>query len=253
MVSTVQLATLLVVPLIVLACEGECIIGITNEYLNLYNPIILNTFQNMARTLARTPHVDVHNTPSRFIGRPDRRSNRSARQPPPRRNQLLHPHTQRVQQRLLQRPRTRDISLVLSRQMSLPKRHGAQRLPEPRLSGRVWHARIHGPFLPKADPNRVRSNLGPVDQHHLSQEQGVPTSQEDGVGRRPKNATESVIPGTPIRKISSTENDRGRKAIPGHHEGLSDDDAGGVWGLESWTVSLGDIHEEVHLAVPLTM
>ena len=55
MVSIVQLVTLLVVPLAVLACEGECITDITKEYINLYSSILLNTFQNMARTPACSP------------------------------------------------------------------------------------------------------------------------------------------------------------------------------------------------------
>lgn len=51
MISTIQLFTLLVVPLVV-ACEGECITNITHKYLNLYSPIILDAFQNMACTPA---------------------------------------------------------------------------------------------------------------------------------------------------------------------------------------------------------
>ncbi|KAF8438178.1 hypothetical protein L210DRAFT_3482357 [Boletus edulis BED1] len=48
MVSTVQFITLLVAPLAVLACEGECITGITKEYLKRYSPTIVDVFQNMA-------------------------------------------------------------------------------------------------------------------------------------------------------------------------------------------------------------
>lgn len=55
MVSTVQLITLLVTPLTVLACEGECIIGITKEYLELYNSVVLDVLQNMACTPTRSP------------------------------------------------------------------------------------------------------------------------------------------------------------------------------------------------------
>ncbi|KAF9225909.1 hypothetical protein BS17DRAFT_750365 [Gyrodon lividus] len=48
MVSTTHLLTFLVAPVAVLACEGECIIGITNMFLDLYSSTIYNIFQNMA-------------------------------------------------------------------------------------------------------------------------------------------------------------------------------------------------------------
>jgi len=48
MVSTMLLATLLVTPLAVLACEGECIVKITQEYLTQYSPITINVLQDMA-------------------------------------------------------------------------------------------------------------------------------------------------------------------------------------------------------------
>ena len=48
MVSIVQLITLLVAPLAVLACEGDCIVNITKEYLDLYSSVILDVFQDLA-------------------------------------------------------------------------------------------------------------------------------------------------------------------------------------------------------------
>ena len=48
MVSIVQLITLLVAPLAVLACEGDCIVNITKEYLDLYSSVILDVFQGLA-------------------------------------------------------------------------------------------------------------------------------------------------------------------------------------------------------------
>lgn len=50
MVSTMLLAALLVTPLAVLACEGECIVKITQKYLSQYSPIAINVLQEMART-----------------------------------------------------------------------------------------------------------------------------------------------------------------------------------------------------------
>ena len=137
--------------------------------------------------------------------------------------------------------------------MSLRERHRAKWLPEPRLSGRVRHPRVHGALLPEIDPDRVQSSLGARDQHQLSGNQGLSASQEDGVGRRAENARESAVPAAQIRETSSTGNDCHGKAIPRHHEGLSDVDAGCVWRFESCTVPLGDVYEEVHLEISLTM
>ncbi|KAF8842957.1 hypothetical protein BDN67DRAFT_965130 [Paxillus ammoniavirescens] len=48
MVLKLHLIAFLIAPVAVLACEGECIIGITNEFLNLYSSPITNALQNMA-------------------------------------------------------------------------------------------------------------------------------------------------------------------------------------------------------------
>lgn len=133
--------------------------------------------------------------------------------------------------------------------MSLRERQRAQRLPESRLSRRMRHAWIHGTLLPEIDPDRVPSSLGAGDQPHFSGNQGLSTGQEDGVGRRAENARESAVSDTQVCETSSTGNDCHRKAIPGHHEGLSDIDAGCVWRFRSFTVLLGDVHEDVHLEI----
>ncbi|KAG9313490.1 hypothetical protein JVU11DRAFT_5815 [Chiua virens] len=51
MVSTVQLITFLAIPLVVLGCEGECIVGITKEYISLYSSVYLGVFQGMANQI----------------------------------------------------------------------------------------------------------------------------------------------------------------------------------------------------------
>lgn len=137
--------------------------------------------------------------------------------------------------------------------MSLRERYRAEWLPKSRLSRRVRYTRVHGALFPDIDPDRVQSSLGAGYQHHLSQDQGVSTGEEDGVGRRTEDARERAVSGTQICETSSTGDNGHREAIPGDHEGLSDDDAGCVWRFESFTVPLGDIYEEVHLEISLTM
>jgi hypothetical protein len=39
--------SLLLAPVAITACEGDCIIDITNEYLNRYENILLTTLQNL--------------------------------------------------------------------------------------------------------------------------------------------------------------------------------------------------------------
>jgi len=39
--------SLLLAPVAVSACEGDCIVDITNEYLNRYENILLTTLQNL--------------------------------------------------------------------------------------------------------------------------------------------------------------------------------------------------------------
>lgn len=137
--------------------------------------------------------------------------------------------------------------------MSLSEWDRTQWLPEPRLSRRLRHARIHGPLLPRANPNRVQSSLGPADEHHFSEMQGLSRSQEGGHGRRAEDAAPSPLSGNQIREPSVRGNDDRRQAIPDHHGGLSGDDVGRMRWFESFRVLLGDVYEEVHLAVSLTM
>lgn len=54
MLSTAHLVTFFVLPLAVLACEGECIVNITKEYLTLYSAPIRNAFQDLVCTLPRS-------------------------------------------------------------------------------------------------------------------------------------------------------------------------------------------------------
>ncbi|KIK98591.1 hypothetical protein PAXRUDRAFT_664190 [Paxillus rubicundulus Ve08.2h10] len=62
MVLTIHLLAFLIAPVAVLACEGECIIGITNEFLNLYSSPISNALQNMASLSNLSPYLpNIHN------------------------------------------------------------------------------------------------------------------------------------------------------------------------------------------------
>ncbi|KIJ61520.1 hypothetical protein HYDPIDRAFT_96187 [Hydnomerulius pinastri MD-312] len=51
MVSIMHLLIFLLAPVAVLACEGDCIIDITNQYLIQYSPVVINTFQTMANLI----------------------------------------------------------------------------------------------------------------------------------------------------------------------------------------------------------